>query len=130
MIVHKNRNDRVHKISGESMVYEGVNQLTAGFTGDAKDLFRRMRPDSGHEGGILTVIKGNFDDGQSDPNNVKSQATGSYSAWVMKAKQTTYRNKKSNEHSHRFPKCMETCPLPFKMHGISRPSTWVRSDEH
>ena len=75
------------------MVYEGVNQLTAGFTGDAKDLFRRMRPDSGHEGGILTVIKGNFDDGQSDPNNVKSQATGSYSAWVMKAKQTTYRNK-------------------------------------
>ena len=32
------------------MVYGGVTQLTAGFTGDAKDLFRRMRPDSGHEG--------------------------------------------------------------------------------
>ena len=77
MIVHKNRNDRVHKISGKSMVYGGVNQLTAGFTGDAKDLFRRMRPDSGHEGGRLPVIKGNFDDGQSDPNNVESEATGS-----------------------------------------------------
>ena len=50
MIVHKNRNDRVHKISGKRMVYGGDTQLTAGFTGDAKDLFRRMRPDSGHEG--------------------------------------------------------------------------------
>ncbi len=42
-------------VIGRGMVSGEVHQLfvTAGFTGDAKDLFRRMRPDSGHLGGRL-----------------------------------------------------------------------------